>query len=114
MTGPAAPVNSGSSIAVSTTMTNIGGERATEHAHVGYYLSTDVTWDSGDSLLGYDYKYYGLTAGESVTFNRNLSLPLGISGTYYIVGKANYNGNVPDESDLTNNTLASTAFTVNP
>jgi hypothetical protein len=111
MTGPTGSVNSGSTISMSATVANIGGERATETFYIGYYLSTDASWDAGDTLLTNTYTY-GLNAGASVDLARSVALPLEIGGTYYIVGKVNYNSTVPDESDLTNNTLASSSFTV--
>ncbi|MCF6178488.1 MAG: carboxypeptidase regulatory-like domain-containing protein [Geopsychrobacter sp.] len=112
LSGPTGSVNSGSTISMNATIENIGGERATETFFIGYYLSSDAVWDTSDSFLTNAYAY-GLAAGASVDLSRNVALPLGTQGTYYIVGKVNYNSTVPDESDLSNNSLASAAFNVN-
>ncbi len=72
-------------------------------SRVGYYLSKNSTWDSGDDRLGYD-GVGSLSAGGTSDKGASKNLPSDlIDGTYYILFVADYRNDVSNEKSETNN-----------
>jgi hypothetical protein len=96
----------GGSIQVTDTTVNQGGGAASTSATF-FYLSKTT---SGGTTLGYRWAP-GLTAGSNSSATTSLTLPLSISGTYYIVVCADGSNGIV-ESNKANNCTASAPFTV--
>ena len=96
--------DAGSFLYVTNTEVNQGNTDASGH-FVGYFLSTDSTYDVWDTYLSTNY-LAGLTAGNSTTFNPALYLPSSITdGVYYLIAIADYGSGV-NETNEYNNTKA--------
>ncbi len=96
--------SAGSFIYVSNTETNEGNIEAGAH-HIGYFLSKDSTYDSGDKYLSANY-FASLAGESSADFNPALFIPTTTpDGVYYIVAVADY-GNTISEIEEYNNTRA--------
>ena len=54
-------------------------------------LSSDQTWSADDSLLG-SIDHSGFTAGEERTVELDIKVPNCLTGTYYLIAKADYSG----------------------
>ena len=115
MTGisvPTVPVAPATNFSVSGTAKNIGTGNSTT-TYVGFYLSTDSTITTGDTLLGY-VSAGGLAIDASKTVTKTVKLPSGLSaGTYYIGAIADYN-NRAAEIDEGNNSIATTVIVYIP
>ncbi len=95
-------VYSGGYLYAYATLVNSGNVSLSSYIHLGYYFSTDSTWDSSDELLDTDYDY-SMSVGGSSSESTTLYVPSGTSaGTYYIIFKADYT-NRWTESDENNN-----------
>jgi serralysin len=92
-------VNVGSSTTVSYTVTNVGSVAAAAST-VGIYLSTNNTFDSGDTLLTVR-SVAALNAGAS--FNDSFSLTLTTVGGFYLFAVADYNNVMTNELTEANN-----------
>ena len=91
----------GATVAVSCTINNAGTASSTVST-VGYYLSTNNSWDAADTYLNYSAGTT-LAAGSNSYKSANITIPVSTTpGTYYILYYADYsNGAV--ESTETNN-----------
>jgi hypothetical protein len=98
--------DSGAPIQVTDTVTDTGGEAGGSTTY--FYLSPTPT--SAGTYLGSRNVPVIASNGKS-TATTSLTLPSGLSGTYYLVACANGNG-LATESNLTNNCSASTAINV--
>ena len=78
--------------------------------YVHYYLSRDAAITTADQYVGRRY-VAGLAAGATSSASTSLTVPAGLSGSYYIGAIADAPGAVP-ESDETNNALAGNQVTV--
>ncbi len=91
----------GATISVSDTTVNQGGGSAADSA-TGFYLSTNVTIDSSDVLLG-TRAVPTLAAGASNSGTTTLTIPAGTpTGTYFIIGTADANGSVVETLESNN------------
>ena len=96
-----API-SGSTISVTDTTQNVGGDTANS-SQTNFYLSPNATLDSGDTLLG-SRSVPTLAAGAGSTGTTSAAVPAGIpGGTYYVIAQANASNSLT-ESVVTNNT----------
>jgi trimeric autotransporter adhesin len=96
--------SAGTFIYVTNTETNEGNIEAGAH-HIGYFLSKDSTYDSGDKYLSANY-FASLAGESSADFNPALFIPATTpDGVYYIVAVADY-GNTISEIEEYNNTRA--------
>ena len=101
----------GSTISVSDTTKNNGGGDAGAST-TKLYLSTNTTWDAGDTYLG-SRAVPLLTAGASSSGSTSVTIPSGIAtGKYYIIALAD-DGNAVAETNETNNKRTK-AITINP
>ena len=95
---------------VACTQRYTGGNTATLEPFVGYYLSTDNTYDGSDVLLGDDASTLHSQEKEE-SESATVTIPAGTSpGTYYILFRADYK-EAYTEGDETNN-VASVELTV--
>ncbi len=84
------------------TLRNNGGRRS-ESASVRFYLSTDVQWDAGDTVLGTSQPR-PLEAGQEILVTASGTIPSAMAqGNYYLLARADPDGLVL-ELDETNNT----------
>jgi len=110
ITAPTSAVR-GSTISISDTTKNNGGGDA-RASTTKLYLSTNTTWDFGDTYLG-SRSVPMLAAGASSAGSASVIIPSGIAtGAYYIIAFAD-DGNVVAETNETNNKMTK-AITVNP
>jgi subtilase family serine protease len=104
-----APTNgiANGAIAVSYTVTNQGNVDSSTNWYDYIYLSTNATYDYGDTYVSYQYisSPTSLGAGESYTQDINLTLPNRPAGDYYLLFLADA-GNYQYETDETNNNRA--------
>ena len=100
ITAPTSAVR-GSTISVTDTTKNSGGGDAGAST-TKLYLSTNTTWDAGDTYLG-SRSAPMLTAGTSSAGSTSVTIPSGIAtGPYYIIALAD-DGNAVVESNENNN-----------
>lgn len=76
------------------------------------YLSADTTLGGGDLLLSSNLYNGVLAAGSSVNRLRNEVLPNGLSGTYYVIVRADPDRYNATETQLANNIAASSSTTM--
>lgn len=94
----------GGTISVTDTITNNGAADA-EGSATWFYLSTNSSLDSGDTLLAASRSVPSLAAGASSSGSTSLTLPTDItSASYFLIAKADGNGAV-SETNETNNTV---------
>jgi hypothetical protein len=61
------------------------------------YLSTDSIWNKSTDILVSKWVHYGaLTPGSDYTLTKPLSIPNGLSGTYYLIGVTDLDNNNAD------------------
>jgi subtilase family serine protease len=111
MTGP--PVGAaGSSINVTFTTKNQGGGPGAATV-TSVYLSTNNSWSAGDTYLA-ERAVPALAPGASDVATLSVEIPAGtLSGSYYIVAKADSTG-VVEESYESNNVKSTTSVKVGP
>jgi len=102
-----APSNAGPGTTVSVTdSTKNQGAGSAPPSSTGFYLSTNLVVDAGDVFLG-SVAVGELASGVTQAGSLSVTIPGGTAaGTYYIVGKADWDGNVAEASE-TNNDRAS-------
>jgi subtilase family serine protease len=94
--------NAGAMISVSDTVKNQGAGDAGPSV-TRFYLSNNVLFDSGDTLLPGARNVPAVLAGTTNTGPADVTLPAGISGTFYIFAVTDY-ANTVGEATETNNT----------
>jgi subtilase family serine protease len=100
---PVAKAAAGSSIVVSETVTNQGGDDATASV-VRFYLSANVTLDAGDLLMDGSRTLPDLLAGASSAGSTSVIIPPGnAAGSFYIIAKADADNTIAEALE-TNNT----------
>ena len=102
-----APSNAGPGTTVSVTdSTKNQGTGSAPPSSTGFYLSTNLVVDAGDVFLG-SRPVSELAAGAAEAGSISLAIPAGTTaGTYYVVGKADWNAAVAEAAE-TNNDRAS-------
>jgi subtilase family serine protease len=99
----------GNNLSASCYVYNQGNSYAS-YSYLGYYLSTNATWDASDVLLSYNYTS-GLYALNSYYNSSSLTIPVGTApGGYYILFYTDIY-NFAAETNETNN-VNSVAITV--
>ncbi|WP_164891191.1 CARDB domain-containing protein [Botryobacter ruber] len=102
-------LTAGNVMSVSSQVYNQGGVTAAS-SNVGYYLSTNNTFDPSDVYLGYSYGY-SLTGGSVSSRNTNLTIPVSTAaGNYFLLFVADNTSLVTEENETNN--VASVAITV--
>jgi subtilase family serine protease len=111
--GPPASFVTGVAATVNTTITN-GGGGAAPATTVKFYLSTNLTVDASDIVVG-SRAVATLLAGQSDAGPASILIPSGTAaGTYYLIAVAD-DGNVVVETNETNNTrLAAIVVSAQP
>jgi len=100
ITAPTSAVRGSTINVTDTTKNNGGGDAGASTTKL--YLSTNTTWDAGDTYLG-SRTVPLLTAGASSAGSTSVTIPSGIAtGKYYIIALAD-DGNVVVETNETNN-----------
>jgi len=95
-------VIAGNSINVSCRIRNDSNYDATNSGRVGYYLSTNATYDNSDIFLGNNY-FGTLYANDYSDENSNLVIPSNTqTGNYYILFYADYEENIDEEIEYNN------------
>jgi subtilisin family serine protease/uncharacterized membrane protein len=98
------PARAGSPVSVTDTVMNQGGDAG--DSIVRYYLSANITFDTGDLLLSGSRAVPALAAGAMSSGSASIVVPVGTTpGTYYVFAKADGEGSVAESSE-TNNTKA--------
>ena len=111
LTGPAS-AGSGDTINVAETTKNSGGAETPEST-TAFYLSSNASFDAGDTALG-SRPVPALAAGASSAATVPLVLPAGTEpGTYYVLARADDPGVVAETSE-SNNVRASGVIRVGP
>jgi trimeric autotransporter adhesin len=108
--GGPATATAGATILVSDTVQNVGLGTAGPSV-TRYYLSTNITFDSGDTLLG-ERAVPALAASGTNAGSMSVTLPTGMTGRLYLIAVADGANAVP-EANETNNTNAR-IITINP
>ena len=109
---PPAPATAGGAVTVVDTTMN-KGTSPSQASETGFYLSTNGSLDAADVFLG-SRQVSALAAGASESRSTTLTIPASTaSGTYYMLAKADWSGQVPETVE-TNNLRASAAFRVGP
>ena len=86
LTIPLTPVESGSSLPISWTVTNIGTRDTREYQWFDrVYLSSDASLDFGDKLLGSFERQGQLGINQSYNGNLNVQLPENLAGNYHLL-----------------------------
>lgn len=101
----------GASISVDTTITN-ESTVATGAFDFQVYLSTNATWDAGDTLMDTVTVAGGLAGLATDNRSTSVNLPFVDSGNYYLILKVDTGGAV-DEFDEGNNVISSAVVAVN-
>ncbi|HUU84061.1 MAG TPA: CARDB domain-containing protein [Phycisphaerae bacterium] len=109
---PASNGWSGQPLGVHWTVTNSGEAAASGSWSDTVYLSTDGTVGGAIKSVAFA-RPTTLGSGESYEQQVSFGLPNGIEGTYYLVIKADSQGQVAEFDGEGNNILASASFTVN-
>lgn len=102
--------NAGASVSTSCRVQNFGSGFAS-YSYIRYYLSTNPTYSTNDTYLGYDY-VSPLNPGSYNSESHSFILPTGLSsGTYYILFRADATSNVTESNE--SNNVAFRTITVN-
>lgn len=101
----------GSTINVNDTTKNKGGGSSGPSTN-RFYLSTNTTYDAGDTSLG-SRAVPSLAAGASNAGSISVNIPSGIAaGAYYIIARSDADGVVAETNEANNNKYR--AITINP
>ncbi|MBI5194214.1 MAG: DUF1566 domain-containing protein [Nitrospirae bacterium] len=94
--------SAGATITISETTKNIGGSTAAAST-TKFYFSTNTTYDTGDTLLG-SRSIPFLGAGATDSGGTSVTIAAGtLSGTYYIIGRADADAVVAETNESNNN-----------
>jgi len=106
-------ITAGSTTSLWCKVMNDGAGATVEGGRVGYYLSTNTTYESTDDFLGYN-SFGILNAGSYINVDKTLTIPYSTSvGTYYILCYADYQEDIP-ESNESNNVGSKQIFVSGP
>ena len=106
LTAPSAALP-GSTISVTDTTKNQTGTSPAPVSTTRFYLSTNSTWDTGDTSIG-SREIPVLAAGASNSKPANVTIPAGTAtGNYYIIAKADGDGTLFELNETNNTKYAS-------
>ncbi len=107
-----ATANIGQEITISDTVQNIGSATGTAF-FINYYLSTDATDTTGDTLIG-SREVPSLGAGSNNSASSRITIPAGTTpANYYVIAVADATDVIEETSEVNNN-LASNLINVLP
>ncbi len=101
----------GAVISVTDTVKNTGADTSAPSV-TRFYLSVNAQFDAGDTPLAGERAVPAVAANLTHVGTTNVTIPTGLSGTYYLIAVANGYGTAP-ESSTTNNTRLR-AITITP
>jgi subtilase family serine protease len=97
-------ITAGNNIVASSSVKN-NGASTTPAAQLGYFLSTNQTWDAADVQLGVS-ALSALSSGSTVSKTATVTIPSTVTpGTYYVLFFADHSGLLSETSEA-NNTIA--------
>jgi subtilase family serine protease len=96
-------VTAGAAVTISDTVKNSGAADAVPSV-IRFYLSTNAQLDGSDQALG-ERQVWMLAAGLSSTGTTSVTIPAGISGTWYVIAVADVTGVVAEASETNNQFL---------
>jgi subtilisin family serine protease/subtilase family serine protease len=100
MSAPASAA-AGGTISVTDTTKNLGAGTAGASS-TGFYLSANATVGTGDIFIG-SRSLGGLASNGTSTISTLLQIPADtLPGSYYVIGRADWNGTVAETSDTNN------------
>ncbi|MBI5739722.1 MAG: hypothetical protein HZA16_03285 [Nitrospirae bacterium] len=109
LTAPSS-TGAGATVSVTETTKNIGQGDAGVST-TSFYLSTDITYDAGDPLIG-SRSVPVLASGATNTGSTLVTIPADtVAGEYYVIARANADG-VVEEVSQTNNNYVSTLIRI--
>jgi hypothetical protein len=114
VTPPSGSINSGDTVAVSFTVSNVGSSATVASTWTDrIVLSSNTTLgDADDITLAIVTRNGSLAGGANYTANTNVKLPDGISGQFYIIVQADFGNDVNEFVLEGDNSAPSAAFTV--
>ncbi len=104
-----APVtaNSGESINLSYTVSNIGEDITQENYwNDRVYFSNDSLWSSNDVLAAAHTRNSKLDVGQSYQVNKTFTIPNGLSGDYFLIAYTDYTHKELSDLSFENNRMA--------
>jgi subtilase family serine protease/subtilisin family serine protease len=101
----------GGAIVLTDTTRNQGSWPAAA-SETGFFLSTNLSWDSGDVFLG-SRPVAALQPGATSAQPTTLPVPTNVLGPHYIIARADWNGVVIETSE-SNNTRTSALVRIGP
>lgn len=105
-------VSSGAELTVNFTVQNSGNQTSPARERTdAVYLSADAAFDYSDTYLGSTTDANAIAGGQSVGRSATVTLPLELSGTYYVIVYADMTYQITEYSEL-NNTGASSAMEI--
>jgi len=96
-------VTAGATVPVTDTVKNAGAADAAPSV-IRFYLSSNTQLDASDQALG-ERQVGMLAAGLSSTGTTSVTIPAGISGTWYVIAVADAGGAVAEASETNNSFL---------
>lgn len=103
VSGNVTSITRGSSFTITSSTKNQGNASSGVTTQTGFYLSTDATITSSDTLLG-SASISSLPVGNSVQTSTTVTVPSNQArGTYYLGAIADYTGLVPELNEGNNN-----------
>ena len=88
---------------------NQGNSTVTSNS-IGFYLSTDLSWDSSDTYLSFATASY-ISAGSYFSFGQSITIPSSTApGNYYILSFADYNNSISETNE--NNNINASSITI--
>ena len=94
-------ISQGSPLTVNFNEYNSGTSNADAH-NVSYYLSSDTSFSSDDTYLGYEY-VYGITAGTNYSRATSLDIPYTMPlGNYYLVAVSDRENQILETNERNN------------
>ncbi|MCL4368485.1 MAG: hypothetical protein M1337_04895, partial [Actinobacteria bacterium] len=89
----------GTSIPVTWTVKNTGTDDTPPQWWDTFYLSSDATWDGGDTWIGDLWENMYVYGGESYTSTSSFNVPIVGAGSYFLILRADGNYNIPETNE---------------
>ncbi len=103
-------VNAGENLYLTALVDNIGDASTGTYSYIAYYLSSNPTYEVGDTYLDRDF-VKTLVAGATSSETETITIPSNTaSGTWYILYRADYNSRIGESNE--NNNVAYKQITI--
>ena len=104
----------GQDVPVSWTVKNFGPDATLTPTWTDYIiLSRDQVLDPTDRIIGYQGHSGKLAGGASYSAMQNVTLPLGLTGPYYVFVYTDWNNNIAETNEFNNVTFDTKALLIN-